>query len=251
MQCAEVITNAAERVQSNCTAILANQMQTPIKNAATARNTAHKIFMGVAGKIDGVRKRTEQTIAALDASTLPPTPKDATAALYAQEIRAALLRMPQAERTKAVTQAINDGDDAFVAAAVLGNVALCGLGKAEQTALADAWRRKRHGATVARIESLRSGLTEFNRLSSCYRAGHSPYVPNKTKGSLPQRRARGWHKRPWRDVAENFAFACELQPPLWGRANDGPRFSPPCVGHGRRRGPALRRPFIELQQEAY
>ena len=166
VQTAGVITTAAERVQSNCTKILSNEMAMPVKRAADARNTAHKIFMGVASKIDGVRKRTEQTIAALDASTLPPTPKDATAALYAQEIRTALLRMPQAERTKAVTQAIADGDDVFLAAAVLGNVALCGLGKAEQTALADAWRRKRHGATVARIESLRSGLTEFNRLSS-------------------------------------------------------------------------------------
>ena len=74
--------------------------------------------------------------------------------------------MPQAERAKAVTQAINDGDDSFVAAAVLGNVALCGLGKAEQNPLADAWKRKRHAGAIARIESLRSGLTEFNRLSS-------------------------------------------------------------------------------------
>ena len=166
VQTAGVISNAAERVQSSCKAILANEMAMPVKRAAEARNTAHKIFMGVAGRIDGVRKRTEQTIAALDASTLPPRPKDATAALYAQEIRAALLRMPQAERTKAVTQATIDGDDVFVAAAVMGNGALCGLGKAEQAALADTWRRKRHGATVARIESLRAGLSEFNRLSS-------------------------------------------------------------------------------------
>ena len=166
VQCAEVITNAAERVQSNCTAILANQMQTPIKNAATARNTAHKIFMGVAGKIDGVRKRTEHAIAALEASTLPQPPKDAMAALYAGEIRKALLRMPETERSRAVNAAIIDGDDAFVSAALLGNVALTGLGKAETAALRDAWRRKRHGGTVARMESLRAGLSEFNRVSS-------------------------------------------------------------------------------------
>jgi hypothetical protein len=40
------------------------------------------------------------------------------------------------------------------------------LGKAEQKALADAWKRKRHAMAIARIESLRAGLTEFNRLSS-------------------------------------------------------------------------------------
>lgn len=110
VQCAKSIASgAAEKVQTTCVRVLDNQMQTPIKNAATARAAAFKIFQGVAAKIDGVRKRTEQTIAALDASTLPPTPKDATAALYAQEIRTALLRMPQAERTKAVTQATIDG----------------------------------------------------------------------------------------------------------------------------------------------
>jgi hypothetical protein len=122
--------------------------------------------MGVAGNIDGVRKRTERAIAALEATTLPPPPKDAMAAFYAAEIRKALLSMPQAERAKAVSAAINDGDDAFVSAAVTGNVALVGLGKAEQAALTDAWRRKRHGATVARIDRLRAGLNEFNRVSS-------------------------------------------------------------------------------------
>ena len=166
LQCAEDITKAAEKVQTTCAKVLDNQMQTSIKNAATARAAAFKIFQGVAGKIDGVRRRTEHAIAALEASTLPQRPKDAMAALYAAEIRKALLSMPQAERAKAVNAAITDGDDDFVSAAVTGNVTLVGLGNAEQTALADAWRRKRHGATVARIESLRSGLTEFNRLSS-------------------------------------------------------------------------------------
>ena len=37
-----------------------------------------------------------------------------------------------------------------------------GFGSAETFA----WRRKRHGRTVARIESLRAGLSEFNRVSS-------------------------------------------------------------------------------------
>jgi hypothetical protein len=95
-----------------------------------------------------------------------PPPKDATAAVYASEVRAALLRMSQADRAKTVTQAITDGDDSFVSAAVTGNVALTGLGKAEAAALADSWKRKRHGTTVERIERLRAGLNEFNRLSS-------------------------------------------------------------------------------------
>jgi len=165
-QCAGTVTKAAERVQATCTAILANKLAMPLRAQADARAMAHRIFMDVAPKLDATRRKTEAAIKELQTSTQPPVPKDAVAALYAGEIRTALLRMPQAERARAVQQAINDGDDSFVSAAVLGSAALTGLGKAEAAALSDTWRRQYHTKTVERIERLKSGLDEFNRVSS-------------------------------------------------------------------------------------
>ncbi|MGH6865600.1 MAG: hypothetical protein ACREDO_05395 [Methyloceanibacter sp.] len=160
------ITKAAERVRDTVTKILGNQMNTSIKNAADARASASKIFTRLAPRLDTVRQRTEAAIEQLEQSTQPPRPKDVAAGIYAGECRAALLRMSPAERACTVEQAISDGDDAFVAAAVSGNVALTGLGKAEAVALCEAWRRKRHRSTVERITRLRAGLDEFNRVSS-------------------------------------------------------------------------------------
>lgn len=166
--CASDITSAAAKVKTTAEAILGNQLATPIKRTAAAKSATHKIFTGVASKIDATRKRTESTIATLEASTLPPAPKDAVAAFFAGEIRAALRRMQPDERAKAVTAAIADGDDAFVAAAVLGNTALTGLGAAERDALRDAWQRRHHGATLQRIANLRASLDAFDRVSSVF-----------------------------------------------------------------------------------
>jgi hypothetical protein len=160
------ITNAAEKTRATVSAIMANQMATPIKNAAAARDAANKIFKSVAVKLDGARRRVETELMALTAKTAPPAPRDAIQALHHQEIRKALLRLPQAERSKAVEAAITEGDDMLVAAAVIGSPLLTGLGKAEAAALANAWRRQRHSDTMGRIDRLRNGLEEFNRISS-------------------------------------------------------------------------------------
>ena len=165
-QAATKITKTAQTVQSTVAKILANQLSLPIKRASDARNAAHKIFMGVAPDLDKTRRAVESAVQGLEAATLPPAPRNAVDAVLAAEIRTALSRMPPADRAAAVHQAINDGDDAFVGAATQGNVALVGFGPAEQAALRDAWRRKRHAATVERVTHLKEGLAEFNRLSS-------------------------------------------------------------------------------------
>ena len=123
------------------------------------------------------------------------------AGIYAGEIRAALLKMPMAERAKAVSRAIEDGDDAFVAAAVLGNVALTGLGKAEAAALADSWRRKRHGNTVERIARLRSGLNEFNRISSLLSGWSLGLLAEKNAAISAAEESERLAKRAMSDVA--------------------------------------------------
>ena len=90
------------------------------------------------------------------------------AALYAAEIRAALLRMSPDERRKAIRAAIDQNDAIFVSAACTGSPILTGVGKAEQAVYLDAWQRAQHGPTIQRIERLRAGLSQFNNLSSLF-----------------------------------------------------------------------------------
>jgi hypothetical protein len=176
-------------------------MAIPIKRAADAKTAAHKIFQGIAPKLDTTRQKVEAAIEQLAKSSLPPKPTDAAAAVYAGEIRAALLRMTPAERTKAVTQAIDDGDDTFVGAAVTGNVALTGLGKAEAAALADAWRRKRHGPVLERIDRLRDALQEFNRLSSLLGGFALGLMQEQNAGIVAAERSAELARQAMQDVA--------------------------------------------------
>lgn len=164
---ADEIGKCAETVQTTCEKILGNEMAMPIKRTADAKKAAHKLFEKIAPKLDSTRKRVETVVEQLEKSTLPPAAKDAVSAVYYGEVRSALLRMPIGERAKAVRSAIaSGGDDQFVAAALLGNPVLTGLGVAERDALLHEWRRIRHQDVLERIGRLRGGLDRFNHLSS-------------------------------------------------------------------------------------
>src|SRR5262249_44370112 len=56
---AEEITKVADKVQSSCTTLLANKMQTELRNTADAKVTASKLFQRIAPRLDGARKRAE------------------------------------------------------------------------------------------------------------------------------------------------------------------------------------------------
>lgn len=163
-QVAGSITATAEKVKDTVTKVLDNRMATELKNVADAKNAASRIFRNVAPKLDGASRDVERAIEHLENGVALPAPKDAVGAAYAAEVRAALSRMPEEQRAKAVRHAIRDGEDQFVAAAVLGNVALSGLGPAERNALADEWKQARHGPTLQRIERLRAAANQFDRM---------------------------------------------------------------------------------------
>ena len=86
--CADAISTAALKIELSCRTICGNELQPPIKNASDARNTAVKIFQGIAPRLDSTRKRTEAAIAQLVEATQPPKPKDALGAVLALECRA-------------------------------------------------------------------------------------------------------------------------------------------------------------------
>ncbi len=158
------ISSTAARVQDVVTKVLRNELATPLARAADAKRAANKLFQGVAGKLDSVRADTAKTIAALEAQTLPCPPKDGPAAIYHAEVRTALARMAPADRTKVIRAAIKNADDVFTSAVILGNAALTGLSQSERDGLALEWQRTRHGPVLERIERLRAGLTEYDRL---------------------------------------------------------------------------------------
>jgi hypothetical protein len=168
VEAGNLIATSAAKVQSTVEKIMANQMQPEIKRKKEARDAAFKIFEGAAKRIDSNRAAVESVIIKLEADTLPKAPKDAVEMLGAGEVRRALLAAPQSERARMIRGAINDGDDSFVAAAVLANVALTGLGRAERDALREEWRRVRHGETVNRIARLRAALDQIDRLAGMF-----------------------------------------------------------------------------------
>jgi len=59
----------------------------------------------------------ETSASDLTEQTNPKPPSDVTEALLHQEVRSALARMSDAERFRAVREAVNTGDETFVSAA--------------------------------------------------------------------------------------------------------------------------------------
>lgn len=168
VRAAREIAEAADGVEKTVGAIMGNKMATETKNLADAKAAAARIYMKQAPKIDATRSAVEAAIDKLIAETQPAQPKDAIEALGHQEVRLAIAHLSQAERSKVIGQAISDGDDAFVAAAVLGHPTLTGLGPAERDALREAWRKARHGDALDRIARLRSGLQALDRVGSLF-----------------------------------------------------------------------------------
>src|SRR5262249_21863199 len=74
---AEETTKAADKVQSGCSAVPANEMQPSLRNTADAKALSFRIFERISPRLDGARKRAEAALAQLERSMKPPAPKDA------------------------------------------------------------------------------------------------------------------------------------------------------------------------------
>jgi hypothetical protein len=57
---AEEISQTAKKVQATVNAVLKNEMAPTIKKEADAKNTAHRIFTGIVGKLDDTCNGLEQ-----------------------------------------------------------------------------------------------------------------------------------------------------------------------------------------------
>jgi hypothetical protein len=168
VQTSRVITEAHDKIHATYTAVMGNKLNTPLANLKAARTAINKIVSATLKRIDEGGASVTTAIEALTAQTQPKPPRDAMEALAHQEVRRALLAMPEAKRARTVEQAINEGDDAFAIAAVTGSPLLTGLGKAEQAALRELWRNKRHPDKVARLVRLQAGYGEIDRATALF-----------------------------------------------------------------------------------
>jgi len=84
------------------------------------------------------------------------------------EIRSALFAMKTEDRAKAITRAVDDGDDETLGAVLRGPVLLTGLGPAQREAIRHQWRVKRHPEEVARVARLRGALGDLDRAASLF-----------------------------------------------------------------------------------
>ena len=105
----------------------------------------------------------ETSASDLTEQTNPKPPSDVTETLLHQEIRSALARMSDAERFRAVREAINTGDETFVSAATSASPILSGMSAAEQSAAREKWRQ-RHHEEAGQLNRLKAGLAELDRL---------------------------------------------------------------------------------------
>ena len=97
---ADTISEAAGNVKIASERILANQMKTPIENAAAAKKRVKEIYDSAASKLTATRDKVDAAIAKLEQQTLPAPPKDmlgAVSAIQGMEIRT-MLRHDEAGR---------------------------------------------------------------------------------------------------------------------------------------------------------
>ena len=110
----------------------------PLANSRDARKAISKIIDPTLKRANEATDYAHAAIESLTQKSNPTMPDDVTAAMLAQEVRSALLRMDDAERRKAIATAISSGDESFVAAATSGSPVLSGLQAVEQAATREA-----------------------------------------------------------------------------------------------------------------
>jgi hypothetical protein len=158
-QAAEQIVDAHERIVSN-------KMQTPLKNAALAREKAFDIFGNVAPRFDSARKRAVAELAELEKKMAPPQPKDAMQQMRELEIRQALAAMPAERRKKEIAQAIEQSRESVIVAVVNQDPLALDMSTAEQAMLLHSYKAKRFGPELNRISRIKAAIDDLDRGSA-------------------------------------------------------------------------------------
>lgn len=154
----------AEQVLALANALRADPTKSPGAVALTLREKGLKAGEQAALSLDRARNRLSATVARLSAETAAPLlARDANGMMLEGEIRTALARMSPKDRTAAIGQAFEDGEDSVVGAVLRGPALLSGLGPDQRQMLQDRYRRERHPQEADRIIRLTKALDGLER----------------------------------------------------------------------------------------
>jgi len=163
VKAANDLTAAANKIQVAVSRAMADEDGSKLGNSRKARKAIAAEVAIASTSVNAASERAHNAIAMLTAKTDPKTAEDFSIAMMHQEVRSALLRMSDAERRKAIATAISSGDETFVAA-TSGSPMLSGMTATEKTVAREQWRKKRHADVRARIDRLRKGVGQLDRL---------------------------------------------------------------------------------------
>jgi hypothetical protein len=139
-------------------------MKTEMACQRAAREVSFQHFDGAAKKLDAARERAKREIERLEAETSgPPEPKHVSGSMLEAEIRSALAAMKPADRAKALSEAVEQGDDLVLGAALRGPRLLTGLGAAERDMLRHKWRARHFPAEIERAQRLKAAVADLDR----------------------------------------------------------------------------------------
>jgi hypothetical protein len=152
-------STAATRIADGINTIMADKMNTQLRNMQRARDLTWKRWEAASKKGDQVRSHVEASITQLEKETQPKPPSDK---VYAGEIRSRIAAMDPKTRMTVLGENIADQD--VIGAAVHGSSLLTGLTATERTVLLQNWRQKHHGAMLERIARHKAALADLDRM---------------------------------------------------------------------------------------
>ena len=162
VKAANDLTAAANKIQVAVSRAMADEDGSKLGNSRKARKAIAAEVAIASTSVNAASERAHNAIVMLTAKTDPKTAEDFSIAMMHQEVRSALLRMSDAERRKAIATAISSGDD--VCRRDVGLTDVEWHDGTEQTVAREQWRKKRHADVRARIDRLRKGVGQLDRL---------------------------------------------------------------------------------------
>lgn len=161
----------AEQLAALADALGGDRTQTAESAALHLRTTALKTAERAAGSLDAARQRLTGVIAKIESETAaPPALTDARSLMMQGEVRAALARMSDKERAKAIDDAFKGGNDLVIGAVLGAPAMLTGMGPQLHEGVRHRFRRERHGPATERVERLKKALDALDRGGSAFMA---------------------------------------------------------------------------------
>lgn len=154
----------AEQIHALSETLMKDPTRTPAAAALQLRQTSLKLAEKAAVSLDNARAKVSATIQQLETETAaPPLPVNAHTIMLEGEIRAAFSRLKDEDRNKALTEALEKGDDAIIGAILHAPAILSGLSDTAYELFRHRFRAVRFPAETDRITRLGKALDAVER----------------------------------------------------------------------------------------